>query len=97
MSETVMHPVGNYTYPFNFPLSTDIPSSYEGRRGYVRYTCKAILDRPWKFDESIKEPSTVVRQLDCNKLINALVVMKQCNVTKTHIRLQKNKTKQCNL
>jgi len=61
-----MHPEGNYTYPFNFPLNADIPSSYEGRRGYVRYTCKAILDRPWKFDESIKEPFTVIRHLDCN-------------------------------
>ena len=71
-SETVIHPVGNYTYPFNFPLNADIPSSYEGRRGYVRYTCKAILDRPWKFNESIKEPFTVVRHLDCNQLISAL-------------------------
>ena len=71
MSNTVMHPEGSFTYPFNFSLNNDLP-----RRGYVRYTCKATIDRPWKFDESIKEPFTVIHHLDCNQLVNALVIIK---------------------
>lgn len=73
MEGSRLHPEGYATYPFNFPLNSDTPSSYEGKRGYVRYTCSAIIDRPWKFDEIIKEPFTVIHHLDCSQLLSALV------------------------
>ncbi|XP_052059942.1 arrestin domain-containing protein 17-like [Mytilus californianus] len=72
MDGSQMHPAGYATYPFNFPLNSETPSSYEGRRGYVRYTCSAVIDRPWKFNETIKEPFTVIHHLDCSQLLNAL-------------------------
>lgn len=72
MNDSITHPEGSFTYPFNFPLQAELPSSYEGRRGYVRYFCKATIDRPWKFDESTKEPFTVVHHFDCNQISNAL-------------------------
>jgi len=34
---------GEHQYPFSFVLPTEIPPSYEGRHGVVRYTLKAVL------------------------------------------------------
>ncbi|OWF34734.1 arrestin domain-containing protein 17-like [Mizuhopecten yessoensis] len=69
----IEHPAGHHVYPFTLPLPSTIPSSFEGRRGYVRYTCKANIDRPWKFDESTKRAFTVIRHLDLNTIPNILM------------------------
>ncbi|XP_069113549.1 arrestin domain-containing protein 17-like [Argopecten irradians] len=69
----VEHPAGQHVYPFSLHLPSTIPSSFEGRRGYVRYTCKANIDRPWKFDESTKRAFTVIRHLDLNLVPNVLM------------------------
>jgi hypothetical protein len=69
----VKHPEGDFSYPFSIDLDEDIPSSYEGTRGYVRYTCKASVERPWKFDENVIEPFTVIQHYDCNNIRHALV------------------------
>lgn len=71
-ADTVKHPEGDFTYPFSIDLGKDIPSSYEGKRGYVRYTCTASIERPWKFDQNVKEPFTVIQHYDCNNIPNAL-------------------------
>ncbi|KAH9503434.1 Arrestin domain-containing protein 17 [Bulinus truncatus] len=60
------HPSGLHAYPFVLHLSPTLPSSYEGRRGYVRYFCKATINRPWKFDEHTKRAFTVIHHLDLN-------------------------------
>lgn len=62
-----MHiPVGYQRYTFQFQLPNNIPSSFEHRYGHVRYTVKAVLDRPWKFDQECKTAFTVVSILDLN-------------------------------
>lgn len=65
-NEVKEHPAGLHTYPFNLPISASIPSSFEGRRGYVRYFCRATIKRPWKFDEHVKRAFTVIHHLDLN-------------------------------
>ncbi|CAL1532530.1 unnamed protein product [Lymnaea stagnalis] len=60
------HPAGVHSYPFVLHLLPTLPSSYEGRRGYVRYFCKATIDRPWKFDEHTKRAFTVIHHFDLN-------------------------------
>ncbi|XP_062579348.1 arrestin domain-containing protein 3-like [Saccostrea cucullata] len=59
-------PAGQHVFPFAFSLPQNIPSSFEGGVGYVRYTIKGTIDKPWKFDHTTKRPFTVITSLDLN-------------------------------
>ncbi|XP_043580847.1 arrestin domain-containing protein 17-like [Bombus pyrosoma] len=59
-------PHGHNQYPFSFRLPNNIPCSFEHTNGYIRYTVKAVIDRPWKFDHECKAAFTVVSNLDLN-------------------------------
>lgn len=59
-------PAGVHTYPFTCTLPPALPSSFEGELGFVRYTVKCTLDRPWKFDQDTKMAFTVISPLDLN-------------------------------
>ncbi|KAK3098424.1 hypothetical protein FSP39_019320 [Pinctada imbricata] len=65
-------PQGQHAFPFSFILPPSLPSSFEGTWGYVRYTIKATIDKPWKFDHDTKRPFTVVALLDLNLQPNAM-------------------------
>lgn len=65
-SETTKLPVGRHTFPFSFTLPPNLPSSFEGAHGYVRYSIKGIIDKPWKFDHTTKRAFTVICILDLN-------------------------------
>lgn len=60
-------PEGVQTYPFTFPLPQNLPSSFEGEFGHIRYTIKVTLDRPWKFDQDTKMAFTVISPIDLNQ------------------------------
>lgn len=70
---------GDHVYPFVIPLTTagELPSSFEGRKGYVRYTLLGQIARPWKADETIVLPFTVINHLDLN-VFPDVVVRHQC-------------------
>lgn len=72
-SGSIEHPAGNHEYPFTLQLSPQLPSSFEGTRGYVRYFCKATIDRPWKFNSNVKRAFTVIHHLDLNSISEATV------------------------
>ncbi|XP_033343075.2 arrestin domain-containing protein 2 [Megalopta genalis] len=57
---------GYHQYPFMFQLPCNIPSSFENFYGNIRYTVKAVIDRPWKFDHECKVAFTVISVLDLN-------------------------------
>ncbi|XP_041980826.1 arrestin domain-containing protein 17 [Aricia agestis] len=59
-------PAGKQVYNFTCTLPPALPSSFEGQYGYVRYTVKVTLDRPWKFDQDTKAAFTVINALDLN-------------------------------
>ncbi|XP_066602845.1 arrestin domain-containing protein 17-like isoform X2 [Prorops nasuta] len=65
--ENVELPRGESTYPFSFQLPPNIPCSFEGEFGHVRYTVKAIIDRPWKYNHECKVAFTVITHLDLNE------------------------------
>ncbi|WAR01022.1 ARRD3-like protein [Mya arenaria] len=58
---------GHHTYPFSFLLPPNLPSSYESHIGNVRYSLKAKIDKPWKFDHKTQKMFTVVSMLDLNQ------------------------------
>lgn len=64
---------GEHKFPFTCTLPTNLPSSFESDFGHVRYTVKATLDRPWKFDQDVKSPFTVITPLDLNQEPRAAV------------------------
>ncbi|KAL0093784.1 hypothetical protein F4703DRAFT_1730630 [Phycomyces blakesleeanus] len=37
---------GEYSYPFSFDLPSNLPSSFRGKRGYIRYRLQAAIYRP---------------------------------------------------
>ncbi|XP_076649559.1 arrestin domain-containing protein 17-like [Halictus rubicundus] len=57
---------GYHQFPFQFDLPCNIPSSFEHTYGHIRYTVKAVINRPWKFDHECKAAFTVVSILDLN-------------------------------
>ncbi|VDM49232.1 unnamed protein product [Toxocara canis] len=60
-------PEGRHEIPFSYTLPKTLPSSFEGEFGYIRYTCKAICERPWDFDIVSKRAFTVVGIEDINE------------------------------
>lgn len=65
-------PGGKHEVPFSYTLPKTLPSSFEGDFGYIRYTCKAILERPWDFDIVCKRAFSVVGIEDINEDSKAL-------------------------
>lgn len=72
-NERVELPVGQSEYYFSFQLPRNIPCSFEHEVGYIRYTAKAIVDRPWKFDWWTKSAFTVVAPFDLNPISHQCV------------------------
>ncbi|KAL8565301.1 hypothetical protein ACOMHN_001199 [Nucella lapillus] len=58
---------GQYTYPFQFQLPSNGPTSFEGQHGYLRYWVKVIIDRPWNHDQSAKKVFTLICPVDLNR------------------------------
>ena len=45
--------VGDYSYPFQVILPHNLPTSFEGLHGQVRYSINAKIDIPWAFNKVI--------------------------------------------
>lgn len=63
----VFLPVGKTTYPFEFLLPSQLPSSFEGKHGHIRYKLRAIIDQSWKFDHRTIRPFVINEIIDTNK------------------------------
>ncbi|KAH9509547.1 hypothetical protein Btru_046127 [Bulinus truncatus] len=64
-------PAGMHVFPFDFTLPVDVPSSFEGRRGFVRYMCIVTMDRGWKGVLQMEQDLTVIRHLDLSTVPGA--------------------------
>ncbi|GAB0088640.1 arrestin domain-containing protein 3 [Sergentomyia squamirostris] len=57
---------GTHSYRFTCDLPLQMPTSFEGSIGYIRYFVIVTLERPWKFDQKFKVAFTVLKQFDLN-------------------------------
>lgn len=57
---------GTHKYTFACALPPQLPTSFEGSRGHIRYTVKVVLARPSKFDLTHRVAFTVLQQLNLN-------------------------------
>ncbi|XP_067666559.1 arrestin domain-containing protein 3-like [Haliotis asinina] len=57
---------GRYAYSFQYQLPPDIPSSFEGALGRVRYWLRGVITKPWTYDDTTKKLFTVANLLDLN-------------------------------
>jgi Arrestin (or S-antigen), N-terminal domain len=51
---------GEWTYPFDYELPSNIPYSVEGKYGEIYYGVKAVLSIPHEIDREIRLPLTVI-------------------------------------
>jgi hypothetical protein len=59
-------PAGEHSFPFSMILPDQLPSSFEGQYGYVRYTVEATIDQHLKDDHEVNATFTVLLLLDLN-------------------------------
>ncbi|XP_062563027.1 arrestin domain-containing protein 2-like [Armigeres subalbatus] len=59
-------PAGTHEYKFSCQIPPHAATSFEGEHGRVRYTVRAVLHRPWKFDQTCTIAFTVLHTLDLN-------------------------------
>jgi len=60
---------GNYSFPFSFKIPAGLPPSFEGDHGYIRYFCKAAIDKPWEPKNEVRIAAfNVMNSLDLNSL-----------------------------
>ena len=75
-------PPGQHVLPFSLILPSNLPSSFEGEHGSVRYYVKANIVRDWKWDHKVKQHIMVNGILDLN-LYPSAQAPGESQVTKT--------------
>ncbi|GAB0088642.1 arrestin domain-containing protein 17 [Sergentomyia squamirostris] len=80
--KTVDMPPGTHYYTFTYDLPHEIPTSFEGSTGYIRYYVIIDLETPlsWNFDQKFKTAFTVLKQFDLNIDANLLSLPSQGTV-----------------
>ena len=68
---------GNHGFQFDYTLPRDLPSTFEGRWGDVKYRVKAILRRPCRFDIEREVELTISAHVDLNDDADLAVRMGQ--------------------
>ena len=64
-------PPGRHVLPFSVILPSNLPSSFEGYYGSVRYYVRADIVRDWKWDHKVKQHIMVNGICDLNLLPGA--------------------------
>lgn len=63
---------GKYEYPFRFVLPKNIPSTYNGSHGNIRYYLKANIDIPMAPDPEDERVFTVMAPIDFNDILGTI-------------------------
>ena len=81
---------GNHGFQFDYTLPRDLPSSYDARWGSVKYSVKATLSRPGRFDIERDTELTVSAHVDLNDDADLAVSSSSsvpCGLVYCHARL----------
>ncbi|VVC26826.1 Arrestin-like, N-terminal,Immunoglobulin E-set,Arrestin C-terminal-like domain [Cinara cedri] len=57
---------GEHVYPFNISLPHQLPSTFNGEHGHVRYSVKVVIDIPWGKDKEKETIFEVISPLNLN-------------------------------
>lgn len=57
---------GEHVYPFNISLPQQLPSTFNGAHGHVRYSAKVVIDIPWGKDKEQETVFDVISPLNLN-------------------------------
>lgn len=68
---------GTTTYSFSFSLSPNLPSSFTGDSGKIKYKMEFVIDKPWKFNEKQVIALNVIQTLDLNNVPDAMKAFEQ--------------------
>ncbi|CAF0705379.1 unnamed protein product [Brachionus calyciflorus] len=67
---------GNYTYKFEIPLPSNLPSSFKNSIGKINYEIEAIIDRPLSLKKHVIKSFTVFSHMDLSMQPNLKEVCK---------------------
>lgn len=63
---------GTTTYDFYFNLKTELPSSFSGSCGKIKYKLEFVIDKAWKFDEKQSLFLNIIQSVNLNSAFNTL-------------------------
>lgn len=55
--------IGEHTFDFIVRLEKNLPSSFKGRHGSIKYKLRVMIQKPWSFDEKHIIPLSIVRHI----------------------------------
>lgn len=65
-------PEGMTTYEFSFNLKSELPSSFSGGCGKIKYKMEFVVDKPWKFDEKQMIVLNIIQTVNLNYALGTL-------------------------
>lgn len=66
-------PEGLTSYEFSFNLKAELPSSFSGGSGKIKYKMEFTVDKPWKFDEKQTIVLNIIQTVNLNYLSGTLL------------------------
>lgn len=77
-----------HRFPFQFNFPSELPVSFEGMFGYIRYKLTATMESSLQSNDILTEPVTILRAIDANRpdmQVNSLHLMISSNEFETEI------------
>lgn len=79
---------GTYNYTFQCMLPLGLPTSVEGKIGYIRYTARVVLDIPMWPDKEFEVPFSVIKAINLDaipalRVIHSMFAFINSNVAKS--------------
>lgn len=75
-------PQGTHVYKFTCVLPDNLPTSFEGQYGHIRYTATILVERPTQKNTTYREAFTVLRHVNLND-DPSLKIPKKLELSKT--------------